>query len=151
MTRSRGTSSRRKSGRRSNRGQSSSASAMAQTLVSLERQQIQYGAPATPDILYPRIKQHVFSVSVGYNLGSLTVGTTGTAGAYSFSLNALSSVAAFTGCFDRYKVIEWNLQFNPVSQSVYPSSVLCLRASIMMTPTLPPPRSPSVILPWLFP
>jgi len=120
MTKKRQSRSRRTA--RAPQGDQQREKSMMKELLSFQRQQVRFGAPTTPDIMYPLIKQHTYSVSVAYTIGSLNVGTTSTAGAYSFTLNSLPSVAAFSGCFDRYKVLEWNIQFNPVSQATYPSS-----------------------------
>jgi len=83
-------------------------------IVEFQKQQIRFGQPNTPDIMFPVIRQQTYVVACNYNVGAINQGTGGSTGAFTFSLNLLPAYSSFTNLFDRYQVLQWNLQFNPV-------------------------------------
>lgn len=84
-------------------------------LAVYQRQQLRYGAPAVLDIVYPSLKQKTYTFSINYNAGAITLGTVNLAQSYNFQLSALPLSSSFTNMFDRYRVLMWQLQFNPVN------------------------------------
>lgn len=90
---------------------------LLQQLVALNRQQMQYPLPNTPDLQFPTLKQnkvHTFVSDVPYT--TITTATGGpVSGAISFSLSQFPDVTAFTGLFDTYRIIFAKVIFNPIS------------------------------------
>jgi len=83
-------------------------------LLALQRQQIRFGQPNTQDVIYPMIKQKNYTISCNYNVGTVNLTTSIISLGYTFQLTNLPAYSSLTGCFDRYRVLCWNLQFNPV-------------------------------------
>jgi len=83
-------------------------------IVQFQRQQIRFGQPNTPDRPFPLIRQQTYVVVANYNVGAINQSASGSSGAFTFALSQLPSYNSFTNLFDRYQVLEWNLQFNPV-------------------------------------
>lgn len=113
---------RRRSRRRSSSGRTTVNTQKVQDemmdLIDLQRQQLRFGAPNVRDVEFPRMKQHVYTMvgnctPVGIS-GSTTAAVA--AGLY-FSLASLPNYTILTGCFDRYRVLYLQFQFQPVSVS----------------------------------
>jgi hypothetical protein len=105
-----------KKGRKQNSGQETNS--LLKELLVLQRQQLEYGLPNTRDIIFPTVRQKTYTFVTAYNVGNITASTTISTGyAYQFNLGSLPSASSFTALFDRYKIREINVQFNPVSTS----------------------------------
>ncbi len=87
--------------------------ALLKELVELNKQQVQFGLPAVPDvdkILLKREKVHTFSIL--WPTQVLTTNTaTATTASYSYTLNAISGSAAYTALFDQYRLMQVVVEF----------------------------------------
>jgi len=129
---------KRTKGRSKGSGSMSAVVSELKQLVTVARQQALYPQPNTVDVPFPSMKGKVYSIVAGYTVGAITIGTTSTAGAFSFSLNSLPSVSAFSGCFDQFRVLHWELNFLPVVATNLPSGTplyTCLDFDDANTPT----------------
>lgn len=93
-------------------------------IIQLQKQQIRFGIPNTPDIEFPvvdRSKPHTFVV--GYQVGTISGSSSAPAtGAYSFMLSQFPSAGLFSQLFDRYRIMAVNVQFQPNSGGIPPTS-----------------------------
>jgi len=82
-------------------------------LLLSQAQQARYATPNVLDVQFPRMKQHTYSTVCTAFAFTVTASTTATAaGGYYFSLNSLNLYTSFTQLFDRYRVLDIQLQFN---------------------------------------
>jgi len=109
--------------RKSDRNQTREAHDMAE-MLQLQKQQIRFGVPNIRDIDFPIItRTKPYSFVIGYQVGTVSgSSTTPATGAYSFMLSQFPSAGLFTQLFDRYRIMYVNVQFQPTSGGVPPSS-----------------------------
>jgi len=102
--------------KRSHKAGAKGAEAKIQELIDLQKQQLQYAEPNIRDIMFPTLSRGTkYSFIVSVSGSTISVVSTGapTAGGLSFSLNTLSQSSSFTGLFDRYRILNIQVQFNP--------------------------------------
>lgn len=88
---------------------------MLRELVVSNRQQERFGLPTVPDVAEMMLRRDdVKTFRVNLTTQVITTSTTvPTAGAYSFTLNALNNAAEFTSLFDQYRLVQVVAEFYP--------------------------------------
>jgi hypothetical protein len=82
----------------------------------IERQQLRYGQPNTMDIEFPMVRPRSYTVVSNVTLPIITTSTSvPMGGAYAFTLSQLPNYTVFTACFDRYRILCVQVQFNPAA------------------------------------
>jgi hypothetical protein len=106
---------RRRSGQRQSRTRVQQNPQLKQ-LVTLNRQQMLYGLPATPDIQFPVIRQNeIHNFVLSYVAGTISSAATGTSGGFIITLNSFPTSSQFTSLFDRYRIMTAKAIFDPVT------------------------------------